>query len=421
MIERESSDLEYKETISNSFLKTVSAFANYSGGKIIFGINDNGETVGLAGDLIQHCLSIENMINDNLRPVPRFRLQIHQQAKTIELNVGEGSAKPYMVKNKAYQRADSSTVEVDRSELKNLIMEGQHINFESLPAASGPLTFVRLEQELKNKLKISELTQDILKTLQLFSEKEGFNKAAELIADKNSFPGIDTARIGESFSEIFDREIFERISILAQFESMMRRFRRYYVFEGIVDFRREDIELIPGTAFREALVNSLVHRRWDFESHTRILMFENRIEIVSPGGLPKNLSRSNFLHGHVSIFRNPILGNILFRLGWIESFGSGIVKINEAYQEALVKPSFKILPDSVTVVLPVIREDRTGIGAEERSLYNLLDRHDKLSQDDISKYLGWDRAKTAAAIDGLIQRKLIQKVSGRYRTIARAG
>ena len=326
-----------------------------------------------------------------------------------------------MVKNKAYQRADSSTVEVDRSELKNLIMEGQHINFESLPAASGPLTFVRLEQELKNKLKISKLTQDILKTLQLFSEKEGFNKAAELIADENSFPGIDTARIGESCSEIFDREIFERISILAQFESMMRRFRRYYVFEGIVDFRREDIELIPGTAFREALVNSLVHRRWDFESHTRILMFENRIEIVSPGGLPKNLSRSNFLHGHVSIFRNPILGNILFRLGWIESFGSGIVKINEAYQEALVKPSFRILPDSVTVVLPVIREDRTGIGAEERSLYNLLDRHDKLSQDDISKYLGWDRAKTAAAIDGLIQRKLIQKVSGRYRTIARAG
>ena len=137
--------------------------------------------------------------------------------------------------------------------------------------------------------------------------------------------------------------------------------------------------------------------------------------------LPKNLSRSNFLHGHVSIFRNPILGNILFQLGWIESFGSGIVKINEAYQEELVKPVFKILLDSVTVVLPVIREDRTGIGAEERSLYNLLDRHDKLSQDDISKYLGWNRAKTAAAIDGLIQRKLIQKVSGRYRTIARAG
>ena len=206
---------------------------------------------------------------------------------------------------------------------------------------------------------------------------------------------------------------------------MMKRFRRYYVFEGIVDFQRKDIELIPGTAFREALVNSLVHRRWDFESHTRILMFEDRIEIVSPGGLPKNLSQSNFLHGHVSIFRNPILGNILFQLGWIESFGSGIVKINEAYQEALVKPVFKILPDSVMVVLPVIRDDRTGTGAEERPLYNLLDRHDELSRDDISKYLGWGRAKTAAAINRLIQKKLIQKVSVRrsvrYRTIARAG
>ena len=141
-------------------------------------------------------------------------------------------------------------------------------DFESLPATSKALTFAHLEQELKNKLKISELTQDILKTLQLFSEKEGFNKAAELIADENSFPGTDTARIGESFSEIFDREIFEKTSILGQFESMMKRFRRYYVFEGIVDFRRKNIELIPGTAFREALVNSLVHRRWDFESHT---------------------------------------------------------------------------------------------------------------------------------------------------------
>lgn len=154
-------------------------------------------------------------------------------------------------------------------------------------------------------------------------------------------------------------------------------------------------------------------------------MFEDRIEIVSLGGLPKNLSQSNFLHGHVSIFRNPILGNILFQLGWIESFGSGIVKINETYQEALVKPVFKILPDSVTVVLPVIRDDRTGTGAEERPLYNLLDRHDELSRDDISKYLGWGRAKTAAAINRLIQKKLIQKVSVRrsvrYRTIARAG
>ena len=109
---RESRTLEYKENLSsNTFLKTISAYANYGEGKIIFGINDQGNVIGIT-DPVNGCLNLENKINDSLSPVPEFRLEV--QENTIVLTVYEGRYKPYLYKGKAYKRNDSSTVEVDR-------------------------------------------------------------------------------------------------------------------------------------------------------------------------------------------------------------------------------------------------------------------------------------------------------------------
>ena len=86
---RESRTLEYKENLSsNTFLKTISAYANYGEGKIIFGINDQGNVIGIT-DPVNGCLNLENKINDSLSPVPEFRLEI--QENTIVLTVYEGS------------------------------------------------------------------------------------------------------------------------------------------------------------------------------------------------------------------------------------------------------------------------------------------------------------------------------------------
>ena len=101
---RESRTLEYKENLSsNTFLKTISAYANYGEGKIIFGINDQGNIIGIT-DPVNGCLNLENKINDSLSPVPEFRLEI--QENTIVLTVYEGRYKPYLYKGKAYKRND---------------------------------------------------------------------------------------------------------------------------------------------------------------------------------------------------------------------------------------------------------------------------------------------------------------------------
>ena len=112
---RETRTLEFKETITNTFLKTVSAFSNYDGGTILFGVDDDGNIKALP-DAKQACLDIENKINDSITPQPDYMLEIQNSDQTIKLTVKSGLQKPYLYKSKAYKRNDTATIEVDTME-----------------------------------------------------------------------------------------------------------------------------------------------------------------------------------------------------------------------------------------------------------------------------------------------------------------
>ena len=169
---KENRELELKLTVTNTFLKTVSAFANYGPGRIIFGIDDNGKIVGI-DDLDETCLSLENKINDNIVPKPNFSFIKNNRDKTITLVVKEGLDKPYLYKGKAYKRNDTSTVEVDRLELNRLTLEGMNRYFEELRSNDQELKFEVLKKELKEKLAIENFSIDLLKTLSFYNGKEG--------------------------------------------------------------------------------------------------------------------------------------------------------------------------------------------------------------------------------------------------------
>ena len=107
---RETRTLEFKETITNTFLKTVSAFSNYDGGTIFFGVDDDGNIKGLP-DVKQACLDIENKINDSITPQPDYTLEVQNNDQTIKLTVKSGLQKPYLYKSKAYKRNDTATID----------------------------------------------------------------------------------------------------------------------------------------------------------------------------------------------------------------------------------------------------------------------------------------------------------------------
>ena len=409
---RETRTTEFKERITNTFLKTVSAFSNYDGGKIFFGIDDNGNITGVS-DVKQACLDIENKINDSITPQPDYKLELQNNDKTIKLTVKSGLQKPYLYKSKAYKRNDTATIEVDTLELSRLILEGKNISFEELPCEDQELTFDILCQKLKESIQIDTFNQDTLKTLNLYNSTIGYNNAAGILADKNHFPGIDMVKFGENISVIHKRATFDNRSVLAVYEKALEVFKDYYQYEEIEGANRKKIERIPEAAFREAIANALIHRAWDVESQIRVLMFDNRIEIISPGGLPSGITEDEYLSGKLSVLRNRNLANVFYRLGFVEIFGTGITRIKQLYEEGLRRPDFEVSENTIKMVLPVL-EKNLNLTEDERKIYVILSKTMLKSISEIAPYVPFGKSKTTQLLKEM-NKKGVVKIEGRGR------
>lgn len=402
---RETRILEFKETITNTFLETVSAFSNYDGGEILFGVDDDGNIKGLS-NVKQACLDIENKINDNISPQPNYTLEIQNSEQTIKLSVKSGLQKPYLYKSKAYKRNDTSTIEVDTLEFSRLVLEGKNIRFEELPCKDQKLSFEILKNNLKEKIQIETFNRDTLKTLNLYDDVNGFNNAAGLLADKNHFPGIDIVKFGENISIIQKRITFENTSVLDIYEKALSVFRDYYQYEVIQGADRKMVEKIPEAAFREAIANALIHRVWDVDLQIRVSMFDDRIEVVSPGGLPSGITEDEYLSGKLSVLRNRNLANVFYRLGFVEIFGTGITRIKQIYSEASVKPSFEVSENAIQIVLPVY-EESTNLTKDEKVVYKLLSRNMLKSMSEIAPYISFGKSKTTKLLKDMEQKGVI--------------
>ncbi len=409
---RETRTTEFKERITNTFLKTVSAFSNYDGGEIFFGIDDNGNITGVS-DVKQACLDIENKINDSITPQPDYKLELQNNDKTIKLTVKSGLRKPYLYKSKAYKRNDTATIEVDTLELSRLILEGKNISFEELPCEDQELTFDILCQKLKESIQIDTFNQDTLKTLNLYNSTIGYNNAAGILADKNHFPGIDMVKFGENISVIHKRATFDNRSVLAVYEKALEVFKDYYQYEEIEGANRKKIERIPEAAFREAIANALIHRAWDVESQIRVLMFDNRIEIISPGGLPSGITEDEYLSGKLSVLRNRNLANVFYRLGFVEIFGTGITRIKQLYEEGLRQPDFEVSENTIKMVLPVL-EKNLNLTEDERKIYVILSKTMLKSISEIAPYVPFGKSKTTQLLKEM-NKKGVVKIEGRGR------
>jgi ATP-dependent DNA helicase RecG len=417
---KESKILEFKEIVDNTFIKTVSAFANFNTGQIIFGVNDYGEALGIENpDAV--CLNIENKINDLIKPKPDFSFSINRNTNLITLTVNEGIYKPYLYRGKAYRRSGTSTVEVDQIELKRLILLGENLYFEQLPIDDKDLSFQYLFSELREKLAIGDCTKDVLKTLGLLNTDDKYNNAAALLSDKNTFPGIDIIKFGSTINDIMYRDTINNVSVLEQFNRAEEIYRNYYVVEKIQGMRREEIYLVPLEAFRETVANALVHRTWDIGANIRIAMYDDQIEVYSPGGLPAGLSEEEYQNGFVSNLRNPIIANVFFRLGIIEKFGTGIMRIKESYRGINHQPAFIVQENSVVTVLPCVTK-RVALTIDEQEILKHLSNGMILASSDLSSATGFGKDKVVGLLNELIEKRYVKKIGAgrgtKYQSIS---
>ena len=413
MENKEKNNLEFKAVVSKTFLKTVSAYANYNDGTVIFGIEDNGDLIGLESAK-EESLRIENMINDTIIPAPNFRIEVKEEKgkKIVLLEVKKGKDTPYYYQGKAYKRSDTATIEADRFELRRLAVEGLNMDYEEKKASSQNLRFDTLEHWLKEKVGIEKINLDILKTLNLFSKDGYYNIAGELLADKNdmAFSGIDIVKFGKDINKILYRETIANKSLLAQLNRAIEVFEQYFQYEEIDGYNRIKKQLVPKEAFRESLANAIVHRVWDTNSYIQIAMYEDRIEINSPGGLPTGISKDEYLYGNISVLRNPIIAGVFYRLNIIEKFGTGIARINEEYFNSISKPNFDISENRIRIVLPVSEIDKLDLSKDEVFICDLLREETELSRVEIDLKTGFEKSKTLRIISNLINKNIVERI-----------
>lgn len=427
----ESKNIEYKRDYTKTMLKTVSAYANYHDGYILIGVEDSGEVTGVS-DSESIRLSIENAINDSIRPKPYYEIceEAIGNKVVVIVKVFKGDHTPYTLDNKAYKRMDTSSVSVDRLAYEELILLGRNLTFETLVSNEQDLFFKVLQEKMEKSLNISHFTEDLLITLRL-KNKTQYNNAAALISDTNPLESSGIQLIaydGDNVLKIKDRQKIEKTSVLKQFDFCIDFYRKHINTSELINGPyRKTIEEVPIVAYREAIANAIVHRDYSRNVDLRIEYFSNRIEIVSPGGLPVGITENEYLDGRVSIPRNMILADIFLRLKIIERLATGIRRIKEYYNGFNVRPQFQIHENSIVVILPKVNKideidysptviEKLDLNKYEIMIYKALEDGKALSRTNIENTIGLKKSQTIELINHLIKLNLVVQI-GRGRAI----
>jgi ATP-dependent DNA helicase RecG len=185
-----------------------------------------------------------------------------------------------------------------------------------------------------------------------------------------------------------------------------------------VEFKRVDHPDYPEYAVREALLNTFVHRDYDYSGSTNINVFDNRIEFVSIGGLVKGLTMQDLFNG-VSQPRNEVIAAVFYRLELIEVYGTGIPRIIESYENCLQKPVFRPAPASFLVALPKMDNAAVisnGNKSKEEMLLEVLKAKGSLTRKEAELILGRSKFPAVQALNKMIAEGKIIK-TGAARSV----
>ncbi|MGN1196282.1 MAG: RNA-binding domain-containing protein [Acetatifactor sp.] len=345
---------EYVEDIKN----TIIAFANCDGGTLYIGVNDDGTACGV-DNVDGTMLRVTNAIRDAVRPDVTMFVECNNdlmdEKPIVRVTVQRGTARPYYLHGKGirpegvYVRQGASTVPATDAAILNMIKETSGDIYESARSLDQCLTFNKAI-DFFEKRKI-EFGKAQMRTLHLIGNDDTYTNLAFLLSEQCTHM-IKLAVFEGSKKSVFKDRRELSGSLLEQMEEAFNYIDRYNrtraEFSGL---DRLDMRDYPPEAIREALLNAIVHRDYSFSGATLISIFEDRIEFVTIGGLVKGITLDDVKLG-ISVLRNQYLANIFYRLRLIEAYGTGILKINECYDDYDVKPLIETTGNAFKITLP---------------------------------------------------------------------
>jgi ATP-dependent DNA helicase RecG len=348
--EGEGTTLEFKESLSSSFAREIVALANTIGGRILLGVRDDGSIAGIDDSNV-----LRARIQDVARNCdPPVTVTVQPVDRVIVVQVRESASKPVQCSDGFFWRQGAVSQKLTREEIRELFRGEGAIRFDlaPCPAFRYPEDFDR--QKYDAWLRLSGITggqpvEEVLVNLEV-AERSGatflFRNAGVLFFAKNVRRFFNQAYVtcllskGVDKVHVLDRKDFDG-GIVADIEDAIRFVERNTrTAWRIESLKRENIPEYPVNALREALTNAVMHRDWFLDgANVFVEIYTDRIEISSPGGLPKGMKLADL--GHKSVRRNALIADMLHRIGFIEKAGTGIERIRkEARDQGCPEPRF---------------------------------------------------------------------------------
>lgn len=375
----ESKTLEFKQQLpkGQQIAKTLIAFANSSGGKLIVGVTDDRQLVGIQDDIFELQDKITSMIYELCAPQLAAQIYIENidGVELLVVEVARGSLFPYYLKSVGreqgtYIRLGASNRVASPEHIQQLELQRLNISFDALANYQYPLEKLNLTV-LEEAFKAADktLTLEKMLNLKLVIEEQGQRYASHgLLILLGQYEHVMTqcARFkGTNMSVFLDRKEYTG-DLFSQIEQAEIFIKNHLSLRAeIRGLKRYDYLEIPENAIREALVNAYVHRDYsNFGRNIKVAVYDDLVNIVSPGGLPNGLTEADLLQGRSEI-RNRVLARVFRELGYIEHWGSGLQRIKQMCEaENLPTPEFLETNDFFDVKLyrPVIESESGAIG-----------------------------------------------------------
>ena len=350
----EDSCRQFKENFTNAdaLAAEIVAFSNNAGGRIFIGVRNDGSVVGLSGpDTDRLNQLISNSASQNVRPAvnPLTENVAHPNGNVMVLTVPEGVSKPYMDRNGAIWVKSGSDKRraTSREEIQRLFQQSGLVHADETPVAGLNVGDVDIpyfgaffEQQFGEPLaQHDQPLPQLLTNMNLMSQGQ-LNVAGSLLFARSpqyALPAFIVKAVAFVGNEIEDDRFIDSRDITGKLADVFQQTLGFIIantraLQGEQGFNSQGQAEIPRIVWEELIANALIHRDYFISAPVRVLIFANRVEIISPGYLPNNLTIENIKAGN-SNMRNPILASFAAKLLPYRGLGSGVLRSLRAWPQ----------------------------------------------------------------------------------------
>jgi len=350
----ESQSIEYKKSWRDEYLKWICGFANANGGKLFIGIDDNGNVAGIDNyrELLEQ---LPNKFRDILGVFAEVNLQSKGNRYFLEIIVPRYDV-PISMRGKYYVRTGSTLQELKGPALNEFILKRTGKTWDDIPEQRATISDIdetAISQFLKDASKAKRIIvendisiHNLLEKLRLMEDGKLKRSAIVLFGkDPGKFypnTAVKIGKFGDTDADLKFHEVIEGnlIQMKERIEEMLNA--KFFIhpinFEGMQRVERDEY---PVAAVREMILNALVHRNY-MGAQTQIRLYDDDFSVWNDGGLPDGITEEDLKKIHRSKPRSPLIADVCFKGGYIDSWGRGTIKIIESCQEAgLLEPVLK--------------------------------------------------------------------------------